>query len=75
MARNRGVELCRIVLMIFITMHHIIAFNYGLYTNPELISYVDRAVLIFINSFLICAVNVFFLISGYFGIRMNEKRC
>lgn len=74
MARNRGVDLCRIVLMIFITMHHIIAFNYGLYTNPELIPYVERTVLILINSFLICAVNVFFLISGYFGIRMNEKK-
>ena len=72
--RNKGIDLSRIVLMVFITFHHIIVINYGLYSTPEILSSLDRSVLITFNSFLICSVNVFFLISGYFSIKPNSKK-
>lgn len=71
--RRSNIELLRIVLMLFIVMHHFIVhvsfrdLFYGDAVNLE----TNFAGLV--NGFLYCAVNCFVLISGYFGIRFKWK--
>ncbi len=71
--RRSNIELLRIVLMLFIVMHHFIVnvvfrdLFYGDSVNYE------TNVAALVNSFLYSAVNCFVLISGYFGIRFKWK--
>lgn len=77
MKRDNRIELCRIITMLFIVMHHCVvsglnlngALNLGqtLETNISLL-------LITLNSFLVVGVNVFFLISGYLRISFKPKK-
>jgi Uncharacterized protein conserved in bacteria len=71
--RRSNIELLRIVLMLFIVMHHFIVhvsfrdLFYGDAVDLE----TNAAGLV--NGFLYCAVNCFVLISGFFGIRFKWK--
>lgn len=69
--RNSGIDFLRIILAILIIMNHSIGhgikiIDYNLYMSNQ----------IFLNliwTFANPAVNIFFLISGYFGIKRNKK--
>lgn len=70
-----GIEILRILLMIFIVAHHAIVHEIGfsaLQSGQWSGNYTQ--VYSFCNSFLIVSVNVFFLISGYFGVKRNAKK-
>ena len=72
-ARQSNIELLRLICMFFIVIHHIIshalplapAFSTELVYNNVLIHVLDASVW--------CAVPVFVLISGYFGINFKVK--
>lgn len=62
--RNSSIELCRITAMSLIVIHHFILHVLrGIYPSSDLLT--------LIGAFFICGVNLFFLISGYFGIRLS----
>lgn len=69
--RNSGIDFLKIMLAILIIMNHSIGhgiktIDYNLYTSNQ----------IFLNliwAFANPAVNIFFLISGYFQIKRNKK--
>lgn len=71
--RQSNIELLRLICMFFIVVHHIIihalpmspAFSMEVGYNDVLISIIEGIVL--------CAVPVFVLISGYFGIKFKVK--
>ncbi|MDO5341698.1 MAG: acyltransferase family protein [Bacteroidia bacterium] len=74
MVRNSNIELLRIICMLMIIIHH--SFVHGVFNAYESIgminqSAIDLKIVRFINPFCYCAVNVFVLISGYFGIRLK----
>lgn len=78
--RDSSFELLRIVLMVFITIHHFIVLGLGLLNLHESCDYnlilsdsqINYA--LFFNAFCVCAVDCFVLISGYFGIKTTKKR-
>lgn len=73
--RNANIELLRIVAMMFIIMHHLTVNGYGL--QQQLKGGMADHYSIFlsaINSVVIIGVNIFFLISGYYGIRFEGKK-
>lgn len=77
--RNANIELLRVLLMMFIIMHHCIVNGYGLQgqlTNVELVqaNKVYSCFLGVLNSIVVIGVNVFFLISGYFQIRFTLEK-
>ena len=64
--RESNFELLRIVAMIFIVAHHFLIASGNInYYSPTLCGGE------FANSFLVCGVDCFILISGYFGIKCN----
>lgn len=63
--RESNIELLRIVLMLFIVIHHCIIDMHKYYSNAWLDS---------VDVVLHTAVPIFVLISGYFGIRFQMKR-
>lgn len=73
-----SIELLRICIMFFIVVHHCIVSGLGLnqlmHTNEYILSN-NTIILSIINCFVIVAVNIFFLISGYFNIRFNILKC
>ena len=78
-SRNQNIEIMRIFLMLFIVMHHLTINGYGLQnvlTGKSTVLMPNHEMIFFavINSFFIIGVNVFFLISGYFGIHFKIKR-
>ena len=76
--RNSNVELLRIITMLFIIMHHCVINGYGL--QEQLKSGIlnggegDSVFLCFLNAIVVIGVNVFFLISGYYGINFSLKK-
>lgn len=73
--RNYGIDFLRIVLILFIIFHHtILRGTVGLRSLESGNFNIDQAPFVFVNCFLIVAVNCFFLISGYFGIHKNYKK-
>lgn len=77
MKKNNAIECLRVCIMYCIVIHHCIVsgldlnktFNMGEYCFTD-----ANMVLSLMNSFVIVAVNIFFLISGYFGIRLSIKK-
>ena len=76
--RESNIELLRLVIMAFIVLHHFIFHGLGLYrylalgASPLLSgSQIDCALIV--DSFLIAAVDVFILISGYFSIKLKAS--
>lgn len=86
MGRNSSIELFRLVLMFMIIVHHSIVHGLGLRGDlldnqiSTHIGYVcnlentEYLVSFLVNSFCICAVNCFVLISGYFSIRISSTK-
>lgn len=73
-SRQSGVELLRIIAMILVMVVHADFFSLGVPTIEDLYSSPAPTVARFlIQSLAICCVNVFVLISGYFGIRPKLK--
>lgn len=72
--RNALFDVLRIIAMLFIVLHHLTINNIGLsaietHIDPSLISqYLGTS---FLDCFFIIGVNVFFLLSGYFGIKLK----
>lgn len=69
----------RIILMMFIVMHHLTINGYGLQSgligkSTISISSSYATFLAILNSLFVIGVNVFFLISGYFGIHFKLNR-
>lgn len=72
--RNMSVDLLRVILMFMIIVHHILLRGCGL-RNLYKNSFDNNNLLFsFLNVFLVVAVNCFFLISGYYGIKKNLKK-
>lgn len=76
--RKINFELLRILAMFFIVLHHCTINGLGLVelsTSSKLTSnYFNYAVLSLVECFSIVGVNLFFLLSGYFGIKFNIKK-
>ena len=72
--RNLGVDLLRIVLMFMIIIHHIMMRGCGLRNLYQNSFDLKNLPFSFINAFLVVAVNCFFLISGYYGMKENLKK-
>ena len=76
--RQSNIELLRLVVMGMIVLHHFIFHGLGLFRNlyfdePAIMSERDTGLALIADSFLICAVNVFILISGWFSIKFKAK--
>jgi surface polysaccharide O-acyltransferase-like enzyme len=81
MERNSNFELLRLILMMMIVAHHCIVHGLSLvgiggfdWAEPMAIRANDLPMFMIANSFFICAVNVFILISGYFGIHFTKEK-
>lgn len=73
--RNYGIDFMRVVLIIFIIIHHILLrgpISLRLLINSEFQN--GNVLFLIINAYLVISVNCFFLISGYFGIHRNYKK-
>lgn len=75
MQRESNIELLRIISMWFILLHHLIV--HALY--PDMMTGHDGvtskyAIYSLLEGFFYVAVDVFILISGYFGIKMRARR-
>ena len=75
-SRQSNVELLRLVVMGMIVLHHFIFHGLGVYRNlafgeDPLMNADDTRWALITDSFLICGVNVFVLISGWFSIKFN----
>lgn len=76
MERESNAELLRLVCMFFIVLHHILV--HGAFA--DLLGGIDRIdsagerVALLINGFTFIAVNVFLLISGFYGINVSVKK-
>ena len=74
--RNSNAELLRLVCMFFIVFHHILV--HGAY--PELleggaaIATTNAKIALFLNGLFFPAVNIFILISGYYGIKPTVRK-
>ena len=76
--RQSNIELLRLVVMGMIVLHHFIFHGLGLFRNlyfgePAIMSDRDTGLALIADSFLICGVNVFILISGWFSIKFKAK--
>ena len=76
--RESNIELLRLVVMAMIVLHHFIFHGLGLYKNLKfgeaaIMDATDTRLALVADSFLICGVNVFVLISGWFSIKLKAK--
>ncbi|MCQ2167352.1 MAG: acyltransferase [Bacteroidales bacterium] len=75
-ARDSNAELLRLVCMFFIVFHHILVHG----SCPELlergaaISTTNAKIALFLNGLFFPAVNIFILISGYYGIKPTVRK-
>jgi surface polysaccharide O-acyltransferase-like enzyme len=75
--RETNFEFLRIIAMLFIVIHHLTVngLNLSEIYDSFMISNKNKYIFLsFIECFTIIGVNVFFLISGYFGIKYNVKK-
>jgi surface polysaccharide O-acyltransferase-like enzyme len=74
MKRELNTEILRILIMLFIIMHHMILNGFGLreieMNNLEQLNIIWSGV----NAFLVVSVNVFFIISGYYSIKFSLNK-
>ena len=73
--RSSNIELMRIFLMFMIIFHHLIVHSLGL-KELKSAAYENEfpaTQAILLNSFIVIAVNAFIFISGYFGIKLENK--
>lgn len=75
--RNTSVELLRLLSMVMVVVHHIVGQGIGFqfYSGGVIVDYVGNwGPIMFVESFCIVGVNIFLLISGYFGIKLRVSR-
>ncbi len=75
--RDSGADLLRVFLMLTIVTHHCIVHGLGLVclgSNAAPAAENHQVVLYVLNALCVCAVNGFFWLSGYFGIRRNWSK-
>lgn len=72
--RNFNVDLLRVILIFMIIVHHILLRGCGLRELYKNSFENSNLIFSFINAFLVVAVNCFFLISGYYGIKKNYEK-
>lgn len=73
-SRNSSIELLRLILMLFILTHHALGICWNFPSKSDFLSFPSLEIAkLSINHLCIIAVNVFVLISGYFGIRPSLK--
>ena len=76
--RSKAFDILRVIAMAMIITHHCVINSFGLQenllSNTLHLSNLQMGILMMINSFVIIGVNIFFLISGYFGIKRNWKK-
>ena len=75
--RNAMLDVVRILAMLFIVIHHLTINNIGLsdIENGVAASLIPQYLgTSFIDVFVIIGVNVFFLISGYFSIKLKPRK-
>lgn len=79
-SRDSSIELLRLVLMLMICIHHCIVHGLGLQSltggTPDHVLLAEGQIIYadVLNSFCICAVNCFILISGYYSIRTSARK-
>lgn len=66
--RLSNFEFLRIILGLFIIINHILMYSEQLSNIGTIEYYISN----FIRSFVICAVNIFIILAGYFGIKFNK---
>lgn len=71
--RLSNIELLRIILILFIILHHLILNAIGI-RELHLLDEIYYRFFSTINVFLVCSVNIFFLISGFFKIKFHKKK-
>ena len=72
--RLSNIELLRIVAMLFVLLLHCNYTIIGSVTSKDIISVpFESFIRIFTEQLCLCCVNIFVLISGWFGIRANKK--
>lgn len=76
--RESNIELLRLVVMGMIVLHHFIFHGLGLYRflqfdEVAIMDVADTRYALVADSFLICGVNVFVLISGWFSIKFKAR--
>jgi len=73
--RESGIELFRLVLMFMIIIHHLIdqGLALGYIGSSKYVINSHTPVLLFIDNIMIIAVNAFFFISGFYGIKFRSK--
>jgi len=78
MKRNHILDILRMVAIFMIVMHHLTITDIGmqdvLKSGVMAISYKQLYFSIFVNAFCIIGVNLFFMLSGYFGIKFKVKK-
>ena len=76
MARESNAELLRLICMFFIVFHHILV--HGAYSEllegGAAIASTDAKIALFLNGLFFPAVNIFILISGYYGIKPTVRK-
>lgn len=76
--RNYNFDILRVIAMLMIIIHHVTVNDLGLQkyliTKEITLSDIQTFILIGINSLVVIGVNIFFLLSGYFGIKSSIKK-
>jgi surface polysaccharide O-acyltransferase-like enzyme len=73
--RTSNIELLRIVLILMIITHHILYHGLGLFVNnnSEQLNHPTIYFKLFIESFIVIAVNAFIFISGFYGMKFKIR--
>lgn len=74
--RNSSIEIMRLLSMIMIVIHHIVGQGLGFQfycLGGDCVQITNWLPIICIESFCIVGVNLFILISGYYGIRLKSR--
>lgn len=71
--RQSNIELLRMLCMFYIVLHHVIVHALPMVPDFSIFMGAEWYFLQLLNAFCFVAVNVFILISGYFGIKVKFK--
>lgn len=72
--RESNFELLRIVAILFITMHHLLINGIDLCGyNCNFVLNLNSSIAVILNSLIVGGVNLFLLISGWYGIKTITK--
>lgn len=71
--RNFSIDSMRVLLIVMIVTHHLLLRGEGV-RQLEINAYSGECIYTLINAVLVCAVDVFFLISGYFKIKFKIRK-